>query len=182
MDFWGRLSSWVDRNFPCNFILWLVPSQLDKGVAVCAAQEWQGSGGLKSHQRRESAAWLYLPTMRNQCFVQFSGSFQSCNLAVNSHIHSQAHLPRDPGERYVCKRVSFLEVRIIFFDVWGFPGCSDGKESACNTGDPDSIPGVGRSSGEGNCYSYSHLEYSMDRGTWQAIVYEVAKSWTQLSN
>ena len=34
----------------------------------------------------------------------------------------------------------------------GFPGGSDGKESACNTGDPGLIPGSGRSPGEGNCY------------------------------
>ena len=32
----------------------------------------------------------------------------------------------------------------------GFPGGSDGKDSACNAGDPDSIPGLGRSPGEGN--------------------------------
>ena len=32
----------------------------------------------------------------------------------------------------------------------GFPGSSDGKESDCNSGDPGSIPGLGRSPGEGN--------------------------------
>ena len=35
--------------------------------------------------------------------------------------------------------------------IWGFPGDSDGKEPACNVGDPGSIPGSGRSPGEGNC-------------------------------
>ena len=47
----------------------------------------------------------------------------------------------------------------------GFPGGSDGKESACNGGDPDSIPGLGRSPGEAKCYplQYSCLENSMDR-------------------
>ena len=42
----------------------------------------------------------------------------------------------------------------------GFPGGSDGKESACNAGDLDSIPGLGRSPGEGNGNSlqYSCLE------------------------
>ena len=47
----------------------------------------------------------------------------------------------------------------------GFPGGSDGKESACNTEDLDSIPGLGRSPGEGNGnpLQYSHLENSMDR-------------------
>ena len=47
-----------------------------------------------------------------------------------------------------------------------FPGGSDGKEPACNGGDVDSIPGLGRSSGEENGYAlqYSCLEKSMDRG------------------
>ena len=47
----------------------------------------------------------------------------------------------------------------------GFPGGSDGKESACSAGDPCSIPGPGRSSLEGNGYplQYSCLENSMDR-------------------
>ena len=50
--------------------------------------------------------------------------------------------------------------------------------------DPGSIPGSGRSSGEGNDnpLQYSCLENSMDRGAWQATVYEIAKSRTQLSD
>ena len=48
----------------------------------------------------------------------------------------------------------------------GFPGGSDGKESACNAGDLGSIPGSGRSLGEGNGnpLQYSYLENPMDRG------------------
>ena len=48
----------------------------------------------------------------------------------------------------------------------GFLGASDGKESACSVGDLASIPGLGRSPGEGNNYpfSYSCLENSMNRG------------------
>ena len=66
----------------------------------------------------------------------------------------------------------------------GIPGGSDGKESACNAGDLGSIPGLGRSPGERNGYSlqYFDLENSMDRGTWLATVYGVAKSHTQMSN
>ena len=47
-----------------------------------------------------------------------------------------------------------------------FPGGSDGKESACTAEDPGSIPGLGRSPGEGNGnpFQYSCLEKSMDRG------------------
>ena len=62
----------------------------------------------------------------------------------------------------------------------GFPGGSEGKESACNVGDLDSIPGLGRSPGEGYGYplQYSGLENSIDRGAWQTTVHAVAKSWT----
>ena len=62
----------------------------------------------------------------------------------------------------------------------GFPGGSDGKESARNSGDPPSIPGSGRSPGDwnGNPLQYSYLENSMDRAIWQAIVHEVTKSQT----
>ena len=58
-------------------------------------------------------------------------------------------------------------------------GC-DGKESACNAGDPGSIPGSGRFSGEGNGNSlqYSCLENSMDRGAWWAVVHGVTESET----
>ena len=60
------------------------------------------------------------------------------------------------------------------------PSGSDGKESACNAGDPGSIPGSGRPPGEGNGnpHQYSCLENYMDRGAWQATVHGVAKSWT----
>ena len=56
-----------------------------------------------------------------------------------------------------------------------FPGGSDSKESAYNAGDMGSIPGLGRSPGEGNGYplQYSGLENSMD-----CIVHGVTKSWT----
>ena len=59
----------------------------------------------------------------------------------------------------------------------GFPGASDGKESACNAGDPGSIPGWRRSPGEGhgNPLQYSCLENSMDRETWQATVHGVVE-------
>ena len=61
----------------------------------------------------------------------------------------------------------------------GYPGGSAGKESTCNTGDLGSIPGLGRSYGEGKGYSiqYSGLENSMD-----CIVHGVAKSQTGLSD
>ena len=62
----------------------------------------------------------------------------------------------------------------------GFPGDSDGKESACNARDLDSVPRLGICPGEGNGHPLQHswLQNSMDRGTWRATVHGVAKSWT----
>ena len=55
----------------------------------------------------------------------------------------------------------------VLLNSMGFPDGSDSKESACNVGDPGSIPGLGRFPGEGNGYPLqrSCLENSMDRGT-----------------
>ena len=66
--------------------------------------------------------------------------------------------------------------------VAGFPGGSDSKESACNVGDPGSIPGLGRSpsEGDGNPLQYSCLENSMNRGAWWVTVHRVTKSQTGL--
>ena len=60
----------------------------------------------------------------------------------------------------------------MYLESMGFPGGSNSKETACNAGDPGSIPGSGRSLGEGNGspLQYSCMENSMDRGAWQAIV------------
>ena len=70
------------------------------------------------------------------------------------------------------------------FLKFGFPGGSGGKESTCNAEDLGSIPGSGRSPGEGNDnpLQYSCLENPMDREAWQATVYGAAKSPTQLSD
>ena len=61
----------------------------------------------------------------------------------------------------------------------GFPGSSAGKESACKSGDPGLIPGLGRSNGEGKSYPLqdSSMESSMD-----CIVHGVAKTQTRLSD
>ena len=67
-----------------------------------------------------------------------------------------------------------------FRKILGFPGGSDGNESACNSGDLDSIPGLRRSlgGGHGNPLQYSCLENPLDSAAWQAAVHRVEKSWT----
>ena len=68
--------------------------------------------------------------------------------------------------------------------VSGFPGGSEVKVSACNVGDPGSIPESGRSPGEGNGnpLQYSCLGNPTDGGAWWATVHGVAKSRTRLSD
>ena len=85
-----------------------------------------------------------------------------------------------------------MTLPVWVFHVWpllcwyivplGFPGSTDGKESACQCRRHQKYgfsSGLGRSPGvgSGNPLQYSCLENSMDRGAWQAIVYWVAKSW-----
>ena len=66
---------------------------------------------------------------------------------------------------------------MVQFPCVGFSGGSNSKESTFNVGDQGSIPGLGRSPGEGKGYplQYSCLENSMDRGTQRATVHGVAK-------
>ena len=75
----------------------------------------------------------------------------------------------------------FIKLKNIYweptvFQYSSFPySGSDGEETACNAGDLGSVPGLGRSPGEGNGNSpqYSCLENSMDRGAWWATVHAV---------
>ena len=59
----------------------------------------------------------------------------------------------------------------------GFPGGPESKESVCSAGDWSSIPGLGRSPGEGsgNPLQYSYLENSVDREAWWATVHGVSE-------
>ena len=65
-----------------------------------------------------------------------------------------------------------------------FPGGSEVKASASNVGDSGSIPGLGRSPGEGNGnpLQYSCLENPMDEGFWQATVHGITKDQTERLN
>ena len=67
-----------------------------------------------------------------------------------------------------------------YYLVLGLPWWLSSKESACNAGDTGSVPGSGRSPGEGNGnpLPYSCLKNPMDRGAWRATVHRVPKSWT----
>ena len=71
-------------------------------------------------------------------------------------------------------------MRLLNNVILGFPGGSDGKESACHAGDLGLIPGLGRSPGEGHGNLLGILAWKilLDRGAWWATVLGVAKSQT----
>ena len=95
-----------------------------------------------------------------------------------SHCDTQIIQPQTEGS--VAQRRAYL--------LLGMQGLeasrgSDGKESACNAGDPGLIPGLERSPGEGNSnpHQYSCLENPVDRGAGGATVHGISKSPTRLS-
>ena len=107
--------------------------------------------------------------------VPFSWNLYSC--------HSQYTLKRRQNFHPSIHPTKICWGPTLYPTLYGLPpGISDGKESACNAGDLGSIPGLGRSPGEGNGnpFQYSFLENSMDRGAWQAPVHGVTKSQTRL--
>ena len=86
-----------------------------------------------------------------------------------NHSPTAGFLPPIPSSQSdLLKHTNLL---LIF--LYCFPASSGGKEAACHAGDPGSIPGLGRSPGEGNGnpLQYSCLENPMDRGAWQATVH-----------
>ena len=100
-------------------------------------------------------------------------------LARSLHTHTHTHTHMTARLMGQLMDISFWLLTLLSL---GFPGGLDGKESAWNAGDPGSIPGLGKSPGEGNG---NPLQYSCqripDRGAWQAIVYgsqRVRHDWT----
>ena len=130
-----------------------------------------------SFTRRAVAIFLITPSLSLSCCFQPMPVVPLPSLVPSFLLLQLVSLLKDP-------------LPCVFTDSWQLssskvmPGGSVGKESACNVGDLGSIPGLGRSPGEGNSYplQYSSLENSMDRKAWQATVHGVAKSWTWLSN
>ena len=122
-----------------------------------------------------------------QTFTEVSTSPQSHRSHILTHQEQawpfqQGGASRAPGDRDLVGTVLTLMCFLLVYSnlFLGFPGASEGKESAFNAGDPGSIPGSGRSLGEGtgNPLWYSCLENPMNIGAWQATVHEVTKSQT----
>ena len=115
-------------------------------------------------------------------YAKWPPTWISPSSCLDSNSQFQAIRSRIPNFWHTCLCLSAPLTGFML--KLGFPGGSDDKESACNMGDLTSIPGSGRSPGDGNgkLLQYPCLENSMDRGAWQATVHRVAKSEIWLSD
>ena len=89
-------------------------------------------------------------------------------------------------KRYAFPKIYLqMKYRVLFLNQYSFPSGSDGKEPACNAGDPGSIPGSGRSPGKGNGWlptpSFLPGEFH-GRGTGWATVHGVSKRHNWVTN
>ena len=123
-------------------------------------------------QQPQFGTWNTLKVLL-QSYCVLGGRKKTSHLLTDKlYVHV---LKRKHWKSYVCISVS---IRM------GFPSWLSGKESAYNADDVGWVPGLGRSSGEGNGnpLQYSCLGNPMDRGAWRAAVHGVTKSRTWLSN
>ena len=100
------------------------------------------------------------------------------NIYIQTQIYTKIHTHKHIQTNTHTRRNTYKYIHR------GFPGGSENKASACKAGDLGSIPGSGRSPGEGNGNPLPStcLENSMDGGAWWATAHRVAKSWTRLSD
>ena len=187
------LHTWLPRiratflRLPYSYLLKLSSTRMYRG----------SSGGrflrsaLRASQCTLCLPILLLPAARNGCTLEPEGwgpfrdggadgvrSWVHKNLTEHNHRN---HLPPD----FLCVKGKSLPSCLASITLdFGLPRWLRVKNQPANAGDIGSIPGSGRSPGEGNgnLIQYSSLENPMDRETWWATVHGVAKSWTRLSN
>ena len=96
-------------------------------------------------------------------------------MTISDHLSPDVNLTKSFSD-FLCNQVNSEIVNSRLRNILN-PDDSDGKESAGNAREPGSIPGSGRSSGEGDGYlfQYSYLKNPMHRGAWQAPVCWVTK-------
>ena len=125
---------------------------------------------------------IHFLQIRKDSELKFQPRVTSCQLVSCSLQREFLTVYKSNGSVYSITETQ--KKNKILFENRGFSGGSNSKESACNAGDPDLLPGLGRSPGEGDGYplQYSCLENPMDKGAWWAIVHGVAKSQMWLNN
>ena len=136
-----------------SVILWAVACQAPLSTGFC---------------RQEYSCWVAMPSSRGS-----SQSTEGSNLVCLLQWQTGSLPLAPPGKPYTIHNSTYFRVSgasFLSFDgaLMIFPGGLDGRASAWNEGDVGSVPGLGRSPGEGNGnpLEYSCLENPMDGGTW----------------
>ena len=139
---------------------------------------WEGLWAGGEGDDRGQDGWMASPTWWTWVWVNSGSWWWTGRPGVLQFMGSQR-----VGHDWVTE-LNCPTFRASLISKPSFPGSSVGKESSYNSGDPGLIPGLGRSSGEGNVYSrqYSCLEHSMDKGAWWALAHGIVKSWIWLRN
>ena len=109
-------------------------------------------------------------------------TFVFCSLHIHRHFFSYPNCITILHNTNTIVFISFLDNTVYQYSLPLAYWSLDSKESGCNAGDMGSIPGSGRSPGEGNDIPVqcSCLENPRDGGAWGAAFYGVAQSWTRL--
>ena len=134
---------------------------------------------MDTHTQYIHALSVYIHTLthiRKLCVCIYMHT-QAHTVYIHTHTYTHEYIHTHAHTMYICtytrtaktcKHTLYTHISIhkYIHNSGDFPGGSDGKESACNKGDLGSIPGLGRSPGEGSgCpLQYSCLENPMDRG------------------
>ena len=138
------------------------------------AQRWGRLGPEAPHRQRGVRAQPagHAPSQVNSSLPSASEFLRGWSPGSSRSSHSTASLTllsRRPHIWLLSRiREAVLNDRVQFCSCWRFPNSSVGKETACNAGDPSSIPGLGRSTGEGIGYP---LQYS-----WASLVAQLVKN------
>ena len=171
-----------DYSNSCPLIPWCHPITSSSVVPFSShLQSFPASGSFQMSQLFTSEHQMVkcLPTMQ-ETWVRSLGGEDPLEKEMATHSSTLAwKIPwEEPG-----RLQSMGSYKVGHNWETLLPVGSPGKESACNSGDPGSIPALGRSPGEGNGnpLQYSCLENPMDKGDWQATVHGAAKSQTRLS-
>ena len=163
---------WKTKMFKQNFKLLLYKSYNIKCIALVTMKVIFKCSIFKKKKTVPSSFG------RNKLVIYFSVSLLSDSWICFSTLLCLCHI----WHFFLNSELLWQQsLRLTFFKPRA--GGSEVKASACNVGDPGSIPGLGRSPGEGNGnpLQYSCLENPMDGGAWWATVHGVAKSRTGLS-
>ena len=167
----------IDGSPPGSPVPGILQARTLEWVAISFSKAWKWKLKVKSLSR----VWLWATSWTGAYQAPPSMGFSSqeywsgvplpspaiCIHIFNSFFFNTKHWVEFPVLYSRFSLVIYFILSFIYIYM-GFPGGSDGKESACNAGDLGLIPRLGRSPGEGNGnpLQYSCLENPMDRGPW----------------